>query len=96
MPPHCGQSSPGISSAAGRDHWSTASIATFAGANVPGGQILGKTDETGARPVGKEYYPSDIAATVYTKLGIPLDTHHVAPDGRPNRLCIGNPIAELG
>jgi hypothetical protein len=87
---------PVINSATGRDHWSTASIATFAGANVPGGQIVGKTDETGARPVGKEYYPSDIAATVYTKLGIPLDTHHVAPDGRPNRLCIGNPIAELG
>ncbi len=33
---------PIINSAAGRDHWSTASIATFAGAGVRGGQILGK------------------------------------------------------
>lgn len=87
---------PVINSAAGRDHWSTASIATFAGAGVQGGQILGKTDDTGARPVGKEYYPEDIAATVYSKLGIPLDTHHTAPDGRPMRLCVGNPVPELG
>ena len=86
---------PIINSAAGRDHWSTASIATFAGAGVRGGQILGKTDETGARPVGKEYYPEDIAATVYSKLGIPLDTHHIAHDGRPIRLCIGEPVPEL-
>lgn len=87
---------PVINSAAGRDHWSTASVATFAGAGVPGGQVLGKTDETGARPVGQEFYPEDIAATVYSKLGIPLDTHHHAPDGRPIRLCIGQPIRELG
>lgn len=86
---------PIINSAAGRDHWSTASIACFAGAGVRGGQVLGQTDETGAKPVGKEYYPEDIAATVYSKLGIPLDTHHQAPDGRPVRLCIGQPVPEL-
>jgi hypothetical protein len=86
---------PIINSAAGRDHWSTASIACFAGAGVRGGQVLGQTDDTGAKPVGKEYYPEDIAATVYSKLGIPLDTHHQAPDGRPVRLCIGQPVPEL-
>ncbi len=86
---------PIINSAAGRDHWSTASIACFAGAGTPGGQVIGATDETGSKPLGDEYYPQDIAATVYTKLGIPLDLHHQAPDGRPVRLCIGNPIPEL-
>ena len=86
---------PIINSAAGRDHWSTASLACFAGAGVQGGQVIGKTDETGARPVGDEIYPEDIAATVYGKLGIPLDTHHTAPDGRPIRLCIGNAIPGL-
>ncbi|MBI1310283.1 DUF1501 domain-containing protein [bacterium] len=86
---------PIINSAAGRDHWSTASIACFAGAGVRGGQVLGQTDETGAKPVGREYYPEDIAATVYSKLGIPLDTHHTATDGRPIRLCIGEPVPEL-
>ena len=87
---------PIINSAAGRDHWSTAGIACFAGAGVEGGQVIGKTDETGARPVGDEIYPENIAGTVYSKLGIPLDTHHTAPDGRPIRLCIGEPIPELG
>ncbi|GAB5440869.1 MAG: DUF1501 domain-containing protein [Fuerstiella sp.] len=86
---------PIINSAAGRDHWSTASILCMAGAGTPAGQILGKTDDIGERPVGKEYYPADIAATIYTKLGIPLDTIHVTPDGRPMTLCHGNVVPEL-
>jgi len=86
---------PIINSAAGRDHWSTASILCMAGAGTPAGQVIGQTDETGAKPVDKEYYPKDIAATIYSKLGIPLDTIHTAPDGRPMRLCIGEPVPEL-
>lgn len=86
---------PKINSAAGRDHWSTASIAAFAGAGVQGGQVIGATDETGARPAGDQYYPQDIAGTVFSKLGIPLDLHHQATDGRPIRLCIGEPVREL-
>lgn len=86
---------PQINTNAGRDHWSTASIAAFAGAGVPPGQIIGATHETGSRIVGEEYLPQDIAATVYTKLGIPLDTHHMTPDGRPIRLCSGAPVHEL-
>ena len=86
---------PIINSATGRDHWSTASIACMAGAGTPAGTIIGKTDETGARPVDKEYYPPDVAGTIYTKLGIPLETTHVTPDGRPVRLCEGEAIQEL-
>ena len=86
---------PVINSAAGRDHWSSASVLCMAGAGVPGGQVLGETDEIGERPVGKEYYPADVAATIYTKLGIPLDTVHVTPDGRPMTLCHGNVISEF-
>ncbi|MGD9856692.1 MAG: DUF1501 domain-containing protein, partial [Planctomycetaceae bacterium] len=86
---------PQINTNAGRDHWATAGLAAFAGAGVSGGQIIGATDDTGSRPVGDEYLPQDIAATVYTKLGIPLDTHHTTPDGRPVRLCTGSPVTEL-
>ena len=86
---------PVINSAAGRDHWSSASVLCMAGAGVPGGLILGETDDIGERPVGKEYYPADVAATIYTKLGIPLDTTHVTPDGRPMTLCHGNLIKEF-
>ena len=57
--------------------------------------MIGKTDATGARPVGKEYYSNDIAATIYTKLGIPLDTLYVTGDGRPVQVCDGRVIKEL-
>ena len=86
---------PIINSAAGRDHWSSASVLCMAGAGTPAGLVLGETDDIGERPVGREYYPADVAATIYRKLGIPLHTVHVAPDGRPMTLCHGNVIDEL-
>lgn len=86
---------PKINSAAGRDHWSTAGFAVMAGAGTPRGQVIGATDAEGAKPVDAEYYPDDIAATIYRKLGIRLDTFHMTPDGRPIRLCDGTPIPEL-
>jgi hypothetical protein len=86
---------PKINSAAGRDHWSTAGVLCMAGAGVPGGQVIGKTDDTGAKPTAAEYFPDDVAATIYTKLGIPLETIHTAPDGRPMKLCEGRVIKEL-
>ncbi len=86
---------PKINSAAGRDHWATASMAVFAGAGVPAGQVIGATDDEGAKPIAGECFPRDIAATIYRKLGIPLDTIHHAPDGRPVVLCDGTPIPEL-
>ena len=86
---------PKINPAAGRDHWASAGLAAFAGAGTPGGTIVGETDDTGGRSVGEEYNPCDIAATIYSKLGLPLDTTHVIGDGRPMRLCEGHPISEL-
>jgi len=86
---------PIINSAAGRDHWSSAATLCMAGAGTPGGQVVGRTDEIGSHPVGQEYYTPALAATIYSKLGISLDTIHTAPDGRPIRLCEGKPIKEL-
>ncbi len=86
---------PKINSAAGRDHWSTAGVLCMAGAGVPGGQVIGKTDDTGSMPTAAEYFPDDVAATIYTKLGLPLETIHTAPDGRPMKLCEGKAIKEL-
>ncbi len=86
---------PKINSAAGRDHWSSAGFAMFAGGGCPGGQVIGATDKEGGRPIDKEYYPEDIAATIYEKLGISLETIHETPDGRPSKLCSGKVIREL-
>jgi hypothetical protein len=40
----------------------------------------------GSHGTADQYFTEDLAATVYTKLGIPLDTIHYTPDGRPMRL----------
>jgi hypothetical protein len=85
---------PKINSAAGRDHWASAGFIVMAGAGVPGGSVLGRTDEEGGRPTHDEYLTEDVAATIYTKLGIPLDLTTTTPDGRPIRLNEGRVIRE--
>lgn len=85
---------PVINSASGRDHWASAGFAIMAGAGIPGGSVLGATDEEGGRPIRDEYLTADIAVTIYEKLGIPGDLIAQAPDGRPVRLIEGHPIKE--
>ncbi|MGH7227280.1 MAG: DUF1501 domain-containing protein, partial [Gemmataceae bacterium] len=85
---------PKVNSAGGRDHWATAGFAMMAGAGIPGGAVLGRTDEEGGRPTHNEYFTEDIAAMLYTKLGIPLDLITYTPDGRPIRLNEGRVIRE--
>jgi uncharacterized protein (DUF1501 family) len=85
---------PKINSAAGRDHWATAGFAILAGAGIPGGAVLGRTDEEGGKATHNEYFTEDIAATIYTKLGVPLDLITHTPDGRPIRLNEGRLIRE--
>ena len=85
---------PKINSASGRDHWASAGFAVMAGAGVPGGAILGETDDEGGKPIRDEYKTQDIAVTVYEKLGMPHDLIAQAPDGRPVRLIEGHPIKE--
>ncbi|MBO0697689.1 MAG: DUF1501 domain-containing protein [Zavarzinella sp.] len=85
---------PKVNSAGGRDHWASAGFAIMAGAGVPGGSVLGRTDEEGGRVTHDEYTSEDIGATIYTKLGIPLDLETTTPDGRPIRLNEGRVIKE--
>jgi uncharacterized protein (DUF1501 family) len=85
---------PQINPSSGRDHWATAAFAVMAGAGIPGGSVLGRTDGDGGRPTDAEYFPEDVAATLYAKLGIPLDTIFRTPDGRPMRMNEGRPIRD--
>lgn len=85
---------PQINSASGRDHWATSGFAIMAGAGVPGGHVLGATDDEGGYVTRDEYWSDDIATTIYMKLGIPADLVAHAPDGRPVRLLEGKPIRE--
>jgi uncharacterized protein (DUF1501 family) len=85
---------PKINSASGRDHWASAGFVVMAGAGVPGGLVLGSTDADGGFPASNEYFTEHVAATIYTKLGLPLDLTVTASDGRPIRLIEGEPIRE--
>lgn len=85
---------PTINSASGRDHWASTGFAIMAGAGVPGGHVLGETTSDGGAVSKDEYHSPDIIATIYQKLGIPVDLIAQAPDGRPIRLLEGQPIKE--
>ncbi len=81
----------------GRDHWVHAFSFAFAGAGVPGGQVVGSTDSSGGYITSsKAYTIEDYAATIYEKLGIDRTKPLVTPSGRPIYLSKdGNPIPEL-
>jgi hypothetical protein len=63
---------PKINKEGGRDHWGTAGSIFFAGAGVKSGQVIGATDKNGAYPITPAYGPTDVAATIYTALGVDL------------------------
>lgn len=74
---------PKVNPSAGRDHWSTASVALVAGGGLMGGVAVGRTNALAESPVDAPYVTEDLAATLYDRLGIPLTTTHHTPDGRP-------------
>ncbi len=79
----------------GRDHWMNCFSGFFAGAGVRGGQVIGRSDAIGAFPVTRLYTHADIAATVYTALGIDPTTLIEDLQSRPAQLNRGEPIAAL-
>ena len=88
---------PDVNALGGRDHWPQTGCALFAGAGVPGGQVIGKTDEKGAEPKERPVKPGDIAATLFAKLGIDGGKVYETPQGRPTRIVDdGVPVPELG
>lgn len=80
---------------AGRDHWMSCFFGLFCGAGVRGGQVIGRSDAIAAHPVTRPYRHSDVAATVYTALGIDPLSEFVDIEGRSHRLNAGNVIEAL-
>jgi hypothetical protein len=80
----------------GRDHWTRAYSIVFAGAGVPGGQVIGRTDKQGGEVTDRPHTPEDYAATIYEKLGIDRERPLYTASHRPIYLGhLGEPIAEL-
>lgn len=87
---------PVINKDAGRDHWPQCYSVVLAGGGIRGGQVIGRSDKTGAFPFLRPVTPADIHATVFNALG--YDAHRITyptVDGRPTFLSDGEPIREL-
>ena len=74
---------PRINARGGRDHWGAAGSLFFAGAGVKAGQVIGATDGHAAAPISTGYSPADIAATIYSALGIQPNAMIKDFQGRP-------------
>lgn len=79
----------------GRDHWASVFSSVFAGAGVVGGRAIGQSDKNGAFPASAAYTPNDLAATVYSALGVDPDAELRDKLDRPLKLCTGNRIEAL-
>lgn len=88
---------PRINPAGGRDHWPQCWSIVMAGGGIKGGQVVGSSDNIGAAPRDRAVTPGNVAATVYTALGMPLDLELRTPEGRVVRLVDHgfDPISEL-
>jgi hypothetical protein len=80
---------PKINQMAGRDHHGRANFALLAGGGLPKGVVIGKTDSKGDSPIDRPVTPADLAATIYTAIGIDPNYQFETPDGRPIRLVDG-------
>lgn len=74
---------PRINKDAGRDHWGHVQTIFLAGAGIPGGAVIGASDEQCAYPAERPIPAADIAATIYHRFGIRPDQQLRAPDDRP-------------
>jgi hypothetical protein len=87
---------PKVNPSAGRDHWDSAGVACMGGGGVRRGEVVGATNARGEFVVDNPVTPQDLAATIYTALGIPLHTWYRSQDGRPIELCPqGRPVRQL-
>ena len=77
----------------GRDHWGAVQSVFMAGGGVPGGCVVGSSDKDGAYPASDPQRPENMAATIYSALGIPDTAVWHDEFERPYHIYHGKPIA---
>ncbi len=78
--------------AEGRDHWPHCYTAFLAGAGVKAGTVYGASDGFAAYPKENPVSPGDLAATIYSLLGVDPKTRIRDAFNRPHSLAEGQPI----
>jgi hypothetical protein len=88
---------PKINPAGGRDHWPQCWSMILGGGGLKGGQIVGASDAIGGYPIDRPTTPADVAATLYSALGISLTKELPSPGNRPIPVVdySARPIREL-
>jgi uncharacterized protein (DUF1501 family) len=79
----------------GRDHWGRVQSVLIAGGGTVGGRIVGSSDRIGGFPASEPCTPEDLSATIFRALGIAPDATWHDPQGRPQAVYLGQPIAGL-
>lgn len=74
---------PKLNTQGGRDHWPRVFSVLLAGGGIRGGQVIGSSDATGESPQDRPITPADLAATIFTLLGIDPQRLLHTTDGRP-------------
>lgn len=84
---------PRINRAGGRDHWGSLCPIVFVGGGLNMGQVVGKSDRSGARPASRPITSEDVRATILHTLldipevrvqsGLPPDVFEAVTEGRP-------------
>lgn len=81
-----------INADGGRDHWPKAFSVVVAGGGTKGGVIHGATDPFGAEPSRDPVGPGDLAATLFTQLGINPHEKLMSAGDRPIDIVRGGDI----
>ena len=76
----------------GRGHWSSLFPAVLAGAGIRGGMVYGRSDKHASKVEEDPVTPEDMAATIYSALGIDPHMQVMDPDGRPIAITDGGRV----
>jgi hypothetical protein len=76
----------------GREHWSGAYPALFAGGGIRRGGLVGVTDRVAGFPKDQPASPKDVLCTLYHLLGVDPNTHLHDREGRPVPLVPGGKL----
>jgi uncharacterized protein (DUF1501 family) len=77
---------PKVNKNAGRDHWARSMAVVLAGGGFKAGYAHGATDAQGMAPAAEPCTPDDLAATLFSLLGLDPHRELASPTGRPIQL----------
>jgi hypothetical protein len=86
---------PKLNDNASRDHWPQCYTVLLAGGGIRRGHVHGASDATGAYPARDPVRPDDLAATMFSLLGIDPATEVRDRADRPLLIAEGEPVTEL-